>query len=569
MSDLRPDDTYNANHSSDADERASLPPDLLPIHDRLSGDGARWRWRAPNGADLGDWTRATLFAASDDDTANDARGRLRLSERRLELDTQRLPIHGPKGPIHDMTMTRIRGFIGAAAAILVVGLIALLLTHAANRGGTGVGSGATPTPLPPTPSGPTSQQPGQFKQPDQLPVVAPGDHQVVYKIANGALLRSSDGGKTWASEALPKTDLTSVASMSLAVSPLDASHIFVTMGGQNNNQPCMPPNSPYPTIAMHGGVLASGYVPCAEQYVSIDGGHTWTKPTLPAKGVLGGLNMMRTVQGPYGDQSYAIQAQGSRLYAALAFDDMSGSLIDSPAVRLIASDDGGQTWRFVDAGLATTNRYICDFGAAPTSSVVYAVTGDGACNNESVPTLSLWRSGNGGQSWTHVRTLPIPTENPGFTNPPKAAESGLVVGPNGELYMYLPTVEAQSHSISTQTSPSDVMVSLDGGATFTSAPTTGLPGKPWITGPFAILADGSVIFGVSAPSGQNAAQGASVGVLYTWKHGASSWTKISGSFPAGIAAVTISPADTASTSQVVSIIDDSGDISTLKVALGQ
>lgn len=568
MSDLRPDDTHN-DHSSEAGERASLPPDLLPIHDRLSGDGARWRWRAPNGAGLGDWARATLVAASDDDAAQDARGRARLSEWRLGLlDTERQPIHGPKGPMHDMTMTRIRGIVGAAAAVLVVGLIALLLTHAANRGGTGAGSGATPT-IPPTPSGPTSQQPSQLMQPDQLPVVAAVDHQVAYKIANGALLRSSDGGKTYTSEALPKTDLTSVDSTSLAVSPLDASHIFVTMGGQNSTQPCMPPSSPYPTIATHGGVIASGYVPCVEQYVSVDGGRAWTKPKLPAKGVLGGVNMMRTVQGPYGDQSYAIQVQGSRLYAAMAYDDMGGSLIDSPAVRLIASDDGGQTWRFVDVGLAASNRYVCDFGAAPTSSVVYAVTGDGACGNESVPTLSLWRSDNGGQSWARVRVLPAPTENSGFINPPKSAETGLVVGPNGELYMYLPTVEAQSHSVSTQTSPSNAMVSLDGGATFTSAPTAGLPANIGITGPLAMLSDGSVVFGIPSPSAQRAGPGPTVGVLYTWKHGASSWTKISGVIPAGIAAVTVSPADATSTSQVVSVVDDSGDISTLKVMLGQ
>ncbi|HZC07552.1 MAG TPA: sialidase family protein [Ktedonobacterales bacterium] len=575
MSDQRPDDIHSTNSTntsdtSDFDERASLPPHLLPIHDRLSGDGARWRWRVPDGAGLGAWARATLVAGPDASDAGESRARHYLRERDLDvLEAERTPSHGPKGPLHDMTMTRMRGFAGVAAAVLVVGLIALLLTHAANRGGTGAGSDATPTPLPPTPSGASGQQPGQFMQPDQLPVVAPNNQRVVYRIANGALLRSSDGGKTYTSEALPKTDLTKVDSMSLAVSPLDASHVFVTMGGQNNNQPCMPPTSPYPAIASHGGIMASGYVPCAEQYQSVDGGQTWTIPTLPTKGVLGGLNMMRPIQGPYGDQSYAIQAQGSRLYAALAFDNMSGSLIDSPGVRLIASDDGGQTWRFADEGLAASNRYVCDFGAAPASSVVYAITGDGACNNESYPNLSLWRSDNGGQDWAHVRALPSAVENPGFIGAPKSEETGLFVNSQGELYIFMPQVSVQGKGASTRTSPANVMVSLDGGATFTAAPTAGLQANTYLTGPFAILDDGSVVFGLPSPGVQSGGPAPSAAILYTWKHGASSWTKISGVIPAGVAAVTVSPVNAATTDQVISVIDDSGSVSTLRVKLGQ
>jgi len=297
--------------------------------------------------------------------------------------------------------------------------------------------------------------------------------------------------------------------------------------------------------------MASGYVPCAEQYMSADGGQTWTQPNLPTKGVLGGLNMMRSVQGAYGDQSYAIQAQGQRLYAALAFDNMAGSLVDSPGVRLVASDDGGNHWSFVDSGLATASRYICDFAASPIPSVVYAVTGDQACGSMTYPNLSLWRSGNGGQSWSRVRSLPT------------LAETGVFVGAHGELYLYMPQVTVQGHGSSESNSPSDAMVSLDGGVTFISIPSAGLPDKANLYGPYATLADGSIVYGEYGPSAEPGPQS-----LYSWKKGQSSWTKL-GDIPAGVAAVTTPSVVAATTQEPLTVVDLAGNVSTITAQLGQ
>ena len=558
MSDLRPDDIRNTHDSQrDAEqiaERAELPPHLLPIHDRLIGDGARWRWRAPKGAGLADWARATL-AATRADAPQRSASAPRLRERRLgTLDSEHStphPSYGPKGPMRDMNMSRIRSYVGAAAAVLVVGLIALLLTHGLGNRGTGASADATPT-VTATPAAtdtPGSQQ-AQYTQPDQLPVISISDPSIAYKLASGALQRSSDGGKTYSSLALPKTDLSQVDSMSLAVSPLDASHIFVMLSGKKSDQGCSPPNSPYPAIAMHGGVLASGYVPCAEQYMSVDGGHTWTQPKLPTGGVIGGLNMMRSVQGAYGDMSYVIQAQGQRLYAAMAFDNLGGSLVDSPGVRLIASDDGGVTWRFADSGLATSKRYICDFAASPIPSTVYAVTGDNACGGMTYPNLSLYRSENGGQSWSRMSSLPA------------QGETGLFVGAHGELYAYMPVVSVKGQGASVTGSPRNVMVSVDGGATFIGSIPSGLPLVGNISGPYATLADGSIVIGE-----YGATPGPGPQTLYSWKKGQNGWASLKVNISAGIAAVMAQPVASGATSQTLTIIANNGDVSTVTVPL--
>jgi hypothetical protein len=556
MSDLRPDDSDDTNLSGFA-ERTGMPPELLPLHHRLTDDGERWRRRAPDGAGLGDRARATLAESADAtrsrDDARRAPRQPRLRQRLLEpLDSEHTAqIPGPKGPMLDMKlkMNRIRGFVGAAAAVLVVGLIALVLTQGlAHRTGPGATAAATATPH----ATPLTTETQNSLQPQDLPIVAQSDPTVVYMLASGALQRSSDGGKTYSSEALPKTDLSSIDTMSIAVSPLDASHVFLMASGTKDGQGCNPPNGPYPTIATHGGVMASGYIPCVDQFVSADGGQTWSQPNLPTKGVLGGFNLLRAVQGAYGTPAYTFQAQGQRLYSAMAFDNQSGSLVDSPGARLVASDDGGMTWSFVDTTLAASNRYICDVGVSPIPSVIYAVTGDQACGGMgNYANLSLWRSDNGGQSWSRVRSMPT------------LAESGLFVGSHGELYTYTPQVTVQGHGASTSNSPTDAVVSVDSGMTFLSAPTAGLPSDANLFGPYATLADGSIVFGEYGPQpveGPN--------TLYSWSKGQSSWTKIA-VVPAGIGSVTAAPAAAGAAQQTLSIVGLDGKVQTVKVTLGQ
>ncbi|MDE3230957.1 MAG: exo-alpha-sialidase [Chloroflexota bacterium] len=451
-----------------------------------------------------------------------------------------------------MTMRRIQGAVGAVAAALIVGLIAVLLLHnAPGNGGAGSGPKAhdkTPHAGPATPKPGATPAPLQYTallQPAQLPVVAPSDPRVVYQLGQNALMRSSDGGVHYSSLALPNTGMSQVDSYGLAVSPLDANHVFISAAGKFNGQGCAGPQSPYPVIAIHGGIMASGYIPCVAQYVSVNGGRTWSKPHLPTPGALGGRNNYRAMAGPYDDQAYVFQAQGSRLYAAMAFASLDGSLVDSLGVRLVASDDGGLTWRFVDTTLATSQRYVCDFGAAPTGSVVYAVTGDNECENMGpFPNISLWRSDNGGQSWR--RLGPITTD----------AQSGLFVTAQGALYSYMPNLTQQGHGASVTGTQTSVMVSVDGGLHFTPAPSAGIPSgdTPWHV--YGTLPDGSVIFG-AGPAVTNP-NGGPPESLYTWKKGQSAWKPIGSQYPGGVAAVAI-PAASAGQQSII-ITDYYGNV---------
>jgi hypothetical protein len=529
--DQRPDDT-----TLDLD-RSELPPDLLPLHERLVADGARWRRRAPDGRDLPAWARVTLVAAPS--TAESANGGLR--ERRLDAHDEHLS--RPKGPHSLMdssntsTRARWRAFAGAAAATIVVGLLAALLAHNAALRGAGGSASAPSTPPTPTPcpsqppetpllpNGCPAATPGQqpvFLQPGDLPVVAPGDPQTVYRVANFAVQRSTDGGKTFTATTQPKTGLSRVDYTGIAVSPLDVNTVFFSAGGLKNDQGCPPPQS-YGALALtqHGGILASGFIPCSAQLMSRDGGQTWRKLSLPTGGVLGGTAGFRSMRMTEGAQQYTIQAQEQRLYSAIAFANMGGSLVDSLGARLVASDDGGVTWKLIDDALVRTGHVVCDFAASPSGKTVYATTSPGGCAAETFPTISLWRSDDGGLSWQGLGHLPT------------LEETGMVVSHQGWLYIYTPDVTVQGHGASETATPASAIVSQDGGAHFTHAPTANLPPKDGLLGPFATLSDGSVIYQL-----QTADPAGSSGALYSWKPGASAWTKLSDT-TAGVAAVIV------------------------------
>jgi hypothetical protein len=74
--------------------------------------------------------------------------------------------------------------------------------------------------------------------------------------------------------------------------------------------------------------------------------------------------------------------------------------------------------------------------------------------------------------------------------------------------------------------PSDLKVSADGGVTWTSAPSAGIPANltPFYdVGLLGVLSDGSVVVDYVA---QAAHENFSSGVLYAWKPGATAWRQL-------------------------------------------
>ena len=419
---------------------------------------------------------------------------------------------------------RWRVFAGAAAATVVVGLLAALLAHNATQRGTGATATSTSIPSTPGPIGtPGSSQPANF-QPGEFPVVAPSDPQIVYRVVKNVPQRSTDGGKTYRALPRPTTDITPIDDVWVTVSPLDPTRVFLTISGQKDGQGCLPPTPPNGSLASRGAspfigvTLLSGYTDCSEQFYSANSGQTWTQLRLPGGIVMGGTNLFRMAQGPFQSSAYVFQAQGTRLYAGAGFASQGGSILASYGARLLASDDGGATWKLLDQPIISAGQIACDFAASPTGSTLFAAVTNQSCGNEGMPAMSLWRSDNGGQSWSQVSALPSPVEG------------GMAVAASGALYIFEPAAQAQSHSVSITMTSQYALVSLNKGVSFSSAPSAGTPTGATLVGPFGVLSDSSVIYQVQA--------GATQGGLYAWKAGAASWTKLvaapSGTFGAVI-----------------------------------
>ncbi|HEX9037685.1 MAG TPA: sialidase family protein [Ktedonobacterales bacterium] len=545
----RPDDT-----TADSD-LGNLPSDLSALDERLTADGERWRRRAPDGQGLPAWARANLAvalvesqspASGASDGAHDAR---------------RSDVGGPHPSINipeNQARTRWRGIAGGLAAVVLVGLFAALLIHnGVSRGGKASAT-ATPAP-PPTPTACPSPAPeapllpngcpaatpilGASLQAGTIPLVAPSDPQIVYKIANNVPQRSTDGGKTYGAISVPKSDITALDNIWIAVSPLNASHVFLTLSGSRNGQMCVVVQSS--GQAYHGGTLASGGTDCSDQFYSANGGQTWARLRLPGGNVLGGTNFFRVVQGAFQAPAYVFQAQGSRLYAGAGFSTQDGAILASLGARLMTSGDGGATWTLADQPIASAGLYVCDFAVAPTGSTVYAAVTNQSCGNEGLPAMTLWRSDNAGQAWKKVSTLPSP------------AEGGLVVAPSGALYIFEPAASPISHSMIVSQTAQYALVSVNGGATFSHAPSAGIPGDPTkasLVGPVAMLSDGSALYAVQTGAGSG---------LYAWKLGDTSWAQVAGAPANGLGAVVAVPAG--SGGDTLYITDTSGDLKVVSV----
>lgn len=423
---------------------------------------------------------------------------------------------------------RWRTVVGVASAVALIALFALLLRgFAAGKGASNPAATASVTTTADasntaTAQTPTSSAHGQWHTVDSMgyttqsftqtpyPAFSPVNPAIVYEatLTPTTVRRSDDGGATWQALNLPAGSDQAIE-IEIFASPLNAHVAFltVTVNLAYGQGPSGCPSSARALVggATHGNIVASGQVPCSTTYRTTNEGQSWKAINFPVNG---------TISTPYSDSApYAgalLQAQGTRLYALLT----CGPTCSGPAARLVASGDGGITWRVADGGIG---QGICDYAAQADSQTVFAAVSNGACDVLNSPELGLYRSNNGGQSWLTVGSLPQNSAPPW-----KTASQGMAVvtvGGKPLLVMNLPKVTWQPHIIGVTQTADEFYVSSDGGHTWKVSPLKGVPDKAQpIISPLIVRADGSLVvaFAGEADQGLNA-------TLYTWKPGQASW----------------------------------------------
>jgi BNR/Asp-box repeat len=358
---------------------------------------------------------------------------------------------------------------------------------------------------------------------NSLLVVAPGNSRVVYLIPSvfqTTFQRSDDGGKTWKAYSAPSQEVTKGVptpsiydigvpqlSFDLEVSPLNAMVIVATVQS----------GSPDPNCSSYSTLYNAQYT-CVYQYVSTDGGSTWTTPDLPSTGYLGDISTNIT-------QEYTIPpfvVQGNRLYS----NGLGG-------YRLVSSTDGVH-WHAADAPLAAQNLLVFEYAATPVGSTLFATTlpaqGGGLFSRE------LWRSDDAGVHWSDLGPFP---ENQGGGQGETALLGAGTSGTGAIVYygtLYPGENGYTNYSGGQDIAPGDMYASVDNGKTWQTAPAVGIAGTvaaPWYLG---TLDDGSLVLMFDTRLVANPEDPGNVGqqqppsgtiTFGAWRPGEKSWRPIS------------------------------------------
>jgi len=427
----------------------------------------------------------------------------------------------------------------AAAAVLVVGLLigVLVSRHGLRLGGapkttptTATTATATSTSTPTSNAGPWQVVANGLGNGDAL---ATSNPNIVYAggiyAANSSkfspnvvtLQRSDDDGAHWTKLALPTPNgqtilAANIIVLELAVSPINADTAFLTLqtdqAGLCSSPGFATPVQPHQQPVgnkLDASVLA-GLV-CQMQFVSVDGGANWRQLSLPTLGLLG----IAQIQPADNLTQDAFKAQGTRLYSTVVDVGLASSGTIPPG-RLVASDDGGVTWKLVDAQLAAQGQAIYDYMPAPSGNTIFVVTEPAGApsigGSYTAPNLELWRSADGGASWVKVGGVPNNADN----------GMRVTVGSNGQPILYMDTAGLAKSGASQ--AASTIEVSVDGGATWTHAPDVS-GGVTKYSTLLGVLADGSVVMQFNDNS------------FRAWKQGSSAWRTVAPAPPLTISSL--------------------------------
>ncbi len=490
--------------SHDPTEFEPLPPELEALHYRLLADGAVWRDGLPNTDHL---EERLSEIHRQERVPQPARAR----NQRREATTP-FPA-APKGVV-SVFPGRIKTVTAIVAIAAVVALFAFLFR------GFAIGHTNTGTSSPP--SGQSSQvAPGYYDV--YLPVIAPSDPLVIYKVAQKGqatpemvLARSDNGGRTWQTFALPAGKANDQLVPYVYVSPLNAHTVFLLVDTRQKYGDCTASQafaggrSP---LAAHSG----GNPLCAADttYLSTDGGQHWTQPQFPQvngpHGLLpqvpGDTAVQSLVTTSIADSAQVFRAQGNRLYTDMGLHPGVTASGVGGEDRLITSTDGGATWSLADNGLPHDGAQdLCDYSPTPTGSTIFAIVG--SCSSELSGTWSFWRSDDAGAHWTQVFVIKSALASTSAFLFMGMMAVGTSDGKPPLVYLDLADT-ANGFSPSADT----VMVYGTSERALLGAPTQGFPDGQNPGRPVGVLSDGSVLF-------------ATDNGFYSWKAGDASWKKL-------------------------------------------
>lgn len=530
------DDMRN-HHASSGDAIDAIPSEFASLHRRILSDSAAWRAGLPGIAALEEQVAA--LSAHPRESRSPTMRTYSTRENPLMLDrpdTHDLPETAKPGAGTTRPHTRqrldpvppgrspLRNLLAAGAVVALIALFVVVFAVLPHSGNTShnIGPGhGTAVPATPTPGSVRSNkwQPvaGLTNTPG-VPVIAPGNPNVVYEAASGKLRRSDDSGKTWSDLPIP-TDFPAGDTyqwLDLFVSPLDAHTVWATANLVNPNNPTSCPFAT-PFAFTGGNALYGGSVPCQVQHVSTDGGKTW-ELVKPSFGFMLGTNSADMIAGNgYYQYSAAPQAQGSRLYTMTDNGPLAAS---ATAAQLAMSEDGGKTWSDASAALTGAGqRYLCSFAATPTGATVFAVTSGAGCGPDySNSAQTLWRSDDAGANWRQV-TLPA--------NRIVLSLVATTAGGHSVVYAAMPSLSGNSHAGVTEAAPADIFASTNGGASWQTAPSAGVPSGAVTAGPLIGLSNGDVVQAFYVQPAQPSTDGKNTFVFARWHAGIVSWHELS------------------------------------------
>lgn len=550
------DQRDNLNSLDDAD---MFPPDLEDVHRLLLRDGARWRVRLPDPASQPPIERQDARVDRRVETPAKGSAPGTRDAQHIQQNVRKEVFMGDTTDIHDTPRSpiapppasagRLRGIAAVGVTVVVVALFAALLYSVApshtTAGNTGKQATHTPTTTP-TPRSDGAWPPiATLQQQPAVPIFAPTSVGTVYEASQTVLRRSDDGGTTWQTLTPPADSGTNAADVSILVSPLDARKVILQVTAYQAQGVTTCPTAFSPgsggAVASSGAVPLSSNIPlggsitCTVQYFSADGGQHWAHLHAPSGAVLGNKDPEAIVPGM---PSTPIFAQGSRLYTYAG----CGALCMGPGYRILTSTDGGATWSYADAVLASQSANVCSFMPASSGFSVFALTNSSGCSI--VPDSSgfaLWRSTDAGANWSRV-ALPAGSQTP---------HSVFVVSYGSDQPLLYLNMEAppQPHIGGVTSTPTDLHVSADGGQHWSAAPATGVPtGSTTAFGPIGALSDGTIIEPFFAPN-----WGQSRPALYGWKQGDAAWHAIGKTVTlngATFVSLTVVPADSGTRDQL-------------------